>query len=317
MDEDKKQKIIDIVLSSEAFENAQNFILQNFKKTKDELNGRINELQEEIKNIRISAKKVSDENYALNQKIADLEQKNHELQAQKDNESYDNLALRNEIRNKEQKISYLNSENESLRKSNNDLNKKINELQQMNSVVQQKAGEEIQTFKVQIDKMNQELNDKNNKIQEKTADFEKLKNENTIFINAREIFKIYENLSDGTKDQLKSVFSQKTFEGFVSNGLQWENLTALWNFIKQKVIEKKDIDSDNLLTIFRFFFKFYNYGFEIPRYELIEPQLGTKFDRNICFILGTSTDGIISKVNLPGYKDTVTDQINKAIVTVA
>ena len=94
---------------------------------------------------------------------------------------------------------------------------------------------------------------------------------------------------------------------------------VLWwgvEFIKRKIIEKDTVDTDGLLQIFKFFFELYNFGFQSPRYVLLEPKVGDNFDRNSSSIIGTATTGVVTKILMPGYKDLKTDEVKKALVMV-
>jgi len=150
----------------------------------------------------------------------------------------------------------------------------------------------------------------------KTNELEAYKQKYNVFVQAEDLFSTYQAMSDDTKKRLESIFEANTYTGFISNGLQWENISILWNFMKKKIIESDMSDIEVLISIFRFFFDFYNSGLKESRYSLIEPEVGTSFDKNICAVVGSGMDGKITQVFLPGYKDIKTDEVYKALVSV-
>lgn len=291
-----EKEIVNIVLTSDQFQNHTKFFLDNLKKFKDEQDQKINAIQADFEKTVDNANQISKDNSRLNEKITELTSQTSKLSSEK-------LILENELENKKIQLTALND--------------KIVQLTNLSDLLQQK-NEECEKKIATVSKITDELQIAKEKITSQATIIDELnkKLSVSIFVKAGEIFEVYKTMSPDTKNRLEAVFEVETLEGFIANGLQFENISILWDFMKRKVIDKDDNDIDNLLKIFDFFFKFYNLGSKESRYVLIEPKTGDSFDRNNCSIIGTEVDGKIAKVHIPGYKDVKTGDVKKAIVSV-
>ena len=180
--------------------------------------------------------------------------------------------------------------------------------------------EEIRTLKEEKEaletNLEKEISSKENEIGKLKMEIADYKQTYCLFMEANKLFSDYQLVSTETKKRLESLFEGQTYEGFVSNGLQWENISILWNFMKKKVIENDMVDLETLIRVFKFFFNFYNSSLRECRYVLLEPKEDTPFDKNICSVVGTGMDGNITKVLLFGYQDIKTGEVFKALVSV-
>jgi hypothetical protein len=131
-----------------------------------------------------------------------------------------------------------------------------------------------------------------------------------------EAYEAFSNLGVETRVRLKNIFVLDSLECFLSACFDWDNIEGLWNYIKGEVLEKSGRDTDKLSLIFRYMFSGYNARFFEPKYILISPDPGTRYNSDEQVILGIRTDGMIQRVCLEGYKSGNGRVINKALVEV-
>ena len=293
-----KSRVLNSPEFDKRFKDFSEFILQNFKSNVDKLNLKIKSLEENLNSSSDNLNQVSTENARLSKANRDLATENNKL-------SNDNVKLGLEKQNLVDNLTLLKNELNSLKETVVAFKKENEELTKKTS----KSDAIIEDLQTKQDKIKVELS-------EKLSELEGYKQRYDIFVKAESLFSTYQSMSDETKKRLESIFEAESYTGFISNGLQWENISILWNFMKKKIIESDMADIQILIPIFRFFFDFYNSGLRESRYSLLEPKVGTSFDKNTCAVVGSGMDGKITEVFLPGYKDLKTDEVCKALVSV-
>lgn len=311
-----EKEIIGIVINSSEFKSNNDFFLDNLRRFKEGLEGRIEEISRQFDN-------KSDE---LNGKYRELQSKYSQLEN-------DKLQLEYRLQAKDQEIKSVKDRNEKLENAVAELQSVKNALEQEK---QELTGElernktetsskirylenevaELKSVKNTLEQKEQDLTQKLQYEQSLVLELKDKLDELKIFVKAKNVFDVFNGLSAETKKRLEGIFASNSFEGFISNGVQFDNISMVWEFIKRKIIEKDTVDTDGLLQIFKFFFELYNFGFQSPRYVLLEPKVGDNFDRNSSSIIGTATTGLVTKVLIPGYKDLKTEKVNKAMVMV-
>lgn len=112
----------------------------------------------------------------------------------------------------------------------------------------------------------------------------------------------YNELSLDAKNRLRNIFESDSIYGIVAACYDWRNIEGIWAFVKRRIVEKEMSDVENLVFLFEFLFHAYNLKGTEQKYELIKPELGEKFDSDKHTIIGIQTDGIVSKVRLPGIR---------------
>lgn len=130
------------------------------------------------------------------------------------------------------------------------------------------------------------------------------------------VYSIFTALTEDTLNRLDNVFEKKDFLSFLKAGFQWENIEGLWNCTRRKVIEENEIDTEQLIKIFLFFFSVYNSSGNTADYYIIQPTVGEKYNREQHSILGKETDGYVKQVRLPGYRDRKGKVHGKALIKV-
>lgn len=135
-----------------------------------------------------------------------------------------------------------------------------------------------------------------------------------------DIIRAYEcfiSLSHETRVRISNIYVSENLKSFLAASMQWENIEGLWNYIKRNVIEGDYLDFDYLHRIFVYLFDIYTSQSVESNYKLINPLVGTRYDSDKHIIMGTKTDGFISKVLLEGIENTKTKRlIGKAIIEV-
>lgn len=296
------ESIITQVLNSpefiKRFDDFSKFILENFKNKVDQLKSRIDGLEENLNSRTDNVSQLSTENIRLSKTNRELSDENNKLSAK-------NIELGVQVQSLTKELDFLKSKITSLETKFLEASKERDDLK-------------MKTDKTDsiIANLQEEKNQLQNDMKSRVVELNNYKKRFELFVRAEVIFADYKSLSEDTKNRLESIFEADSYTGFISNGLQWDNISILWNFMKKKIIENDLSDIQVLIQIFRYFFDFYNSGLKEARYILIEPVVGNAFDRNTCSVVGSSMDGKIVEILLPGFKDIKTEEVYKALVSV-
>ena len=254
-----------------------------------------------IKEISILFKNEEREN--TNQKILLLEKQVIELKAE-----IDEVEKEKEFAGKKAADSY-----ELYRDSMKKVLQKNEELQNQNYLIKN-LKDEVTALNSKILKQQQDFDEMSQEISSIQIENEKFKGK---YFNLEEAYQGFYKLSVETKDRLKNIFQTESIEGFLSAGLQWENIEGIWNFLKRKIIEGDYREVEILREIFIYLFDTYNQRFSMQLYTLINPNVGDRYDSDQYIILGTKTDGNVIKVLLEGFVNNRTGKIiHKALIEV-
>lgn len=124
----------------------------------------------------------------------------------------------------------------------------------------------------------------------------------------------YMSLSDEIHRDLERVLSARSAELFLSWGVQWSNLEALWDFISYKPESYSQAELEVLTGIFDYLFDLYadtNAG-----YVRLDVNVGDEFDEDVhTRAPGSAVYGRITKVLLRGYRG-ANGKIKKSMVRV-
>lgn len=299
---DDYESITTQVLSSpefkKSFDDFSKFILENFKVNVDKLNSRMNELEENLNSRTDNVNQLSTENTRLSKTNRDLSVENNKLSAENIKLGLQVQSLTKELDSLKSEMTFFKTKFSEASKERDDLKMKTNKTDSIIATLQE------------------EKNQLQNDMASRVVELNEYKKRFELFVRAESIFADYKSMSEDTKNRLESIFEADSYTGFLSNGLQWDNISILWNFMKKKIIENDLSDIQVLIQIFRYFFDFYNSGLKEARYILIEPVAGNAFDKNTCTVVGAGMDGKIVEVLLPGYKDIKTEEVYKALVSV-
>ena len=229
-----------------------------------------------------------------------LEERQNENKTELFNENKD------EVNRREQEIKRLEKEiEEEKRKKKREIEEYEEKLDELRKKCEEQNGE-IGYMRKEIRKKEVECIDINDR-------YEDMKKE---YGSVMEAYNSFQSLETSTKERLRNIFVTDSFACFISSCFEWDNIEGIWNYTKRMTIEKPDLDVEKLNVIFHFMFSGYNSRFQTPRYVLISPDVGTKYNSDEQVILGRKTDGILQKVCLVGYKNSNGKVINKALVEV-
>lgn len=157
----------------------------------------------------------------------------------------------------------------------------------------------------EITKENSYLKSINNDLN-KTVDFYK-----NSFEKELQIFNVYKNLTQDTKESLSGIFKSETFIGFIVCGVQQNSIDSFWEYIKNELRDSKNRDIEKLITIFYFLFEKYTLAY--PIYKLQTVDIGDIFDtqNHIRHNLSQNMSGAIQEILFYGIVNTKTNQIVK------
>ena len=209
--------------------------------------------------------------------------------------------LNKSLSEKNNELTKLKEQKESVEKEKIDLEKSL--LETRNTLNKTEKG--YFSLKEEKDNLVQELNDIKSR-------YENLNIDDNLILAYNE----YSSLSSKTKDNLNSIFQQRTFLGFISCGLRLSNVTALWEFAKRNAFNNILDDITILNHIFCILIEVYNAGFNEKQYDLITPSVGTKFDSSSSSERTMKPDGTVQEVFLAGYRSIKEGNLHKAVVGV-
>ena len=129
-------------------------------------------------------------------------------------------------------------------------------------------------------------------------------------------YEVYQSLSEDMKQRTSTIFVKGDLYSFIKASTEWHNIEGIWEFSKRMIIEEAK-EADRIKTLFELMFEVYYLFDDKKRYQLINPDIGLRFDSDKETIKGTKTDGTVEKVLLKGIEDVINPQILfKAIIEV-
>lgn len=190
----------------------------------------------------------------------------------------------------------------------------------------QRKNEEISNLSLDIDSKNKEIELKNSENTELMQQLEKTKNDYNILCNHYKSLNIddtllvaYEEflaLKDKTKASIETLFPQSSFLGFISAGLRLSNISSLWEMAKRNIFNNNLEDIDKINKIFTLLISIYNEGAKENQFQIISPEIGSKYDSSTSAIKEMKSSGTVKEVHLVGYKNIKDGNIHKAIISV-
>lgn len=227
------------------------------------------------------------------------------------------------------RIEELNKNLEVEKEKNADLSSSIRTKESELAILQ----EQKNAVEVEKDKLEKVLDETNNNLNRKENEYSQLKTEKektdreldeiksrygnlNIDDNLIVAYNEYCSMSPKTKDDLNSIFPQRSFLGFISCGLRLSNVSSLWEFAKRNAFNSIFEDLNHINKVFCILIEVYNAGFKDKQYELIIPTLNSKFDSSSSSERTMKPDGTVQEVFLAGYKNIKDGNLHKAIVGV-
>ncbi|OAH52821.1 hypothetical protein AWH48_13495 [Domibacillus aminovorans] len=166
---------------------------------------------------------------------------------------------------------------------------------------------EIIDYKIKINELNQKIDSYLYELQKRRADYQE----------AEELYNSIQHLSEETRNSLKRIFKGTTVQDFIFCGVQYENISSLWDFIKNEAMEGRGHERETLIAIFRYFFQAYSKTFDTPLYKTQEVQINDVFREDLHIRASDSKiSGNITEILLPGYISINGKIIKKSIVKI-
>lgn len=179
-----------------------------------------------------------------------------------------------------------------------DSNNNLEEVKEKQKIIEKleienkKLREDILETKINLEKMRKENFEYETNVKALKSRFSELEN----------IYKVYMELSEKTRDSLSGIFKGNSIEEFIFCGVQYQNLESLWEYIKREIIEENLNEKDKLKDIFDYFFEAHNLIYEKPLYKRTDVVLQEKFDDEFHIkVLSENASGKIKEVVFEGY----------------
>lgn len=241
----------------------------------------------------------------LKKQIATEKALNNELQEQVDKQREENNRLLQELntiknKNKDYEVQLKAAVNE-----NNDLNEKIR--QQENQLKLQLQA--IENYKMAIRELQEKITELDNSLNQNEQENCKLKQSiaeyQKKYKRFEDIERIYSKISSEKRSALgENIFRQADLETLFANGLQKENIMAIWNYVKDEYLaerlSKEELEKFNFLL--NNFIFLYNLTVANNKWQLQKVNCGDSFDE---FKHSRTKDsnpaGKITEICMPGY----------------
>lgn len=230
----------------------------------------------------------------LNQATKELEQyKQFYVQAKPKLEQYHSL---------ENEMKTLYTENEKLLSKLKSNKSYINNLES-----------DVNTLKEKIEKLGKEKDSISLELKSSNETLQRFKEQ---FENPIKYLEMYRSLSYSVRSGLENVIIDTNEITFIASCTNENNLSSIWEYIKEI---SNDTDSDDfkvLNLIFDYFFDVFNNSLSEPKYKRDDVEIGDDLDDDYydrCY--GSATSGEITRVIIKGYKSRNTGKIiHKSLV---
>lgn len=279
----------------------------------------------------------------INTQYSQLKGENSSLQTEKDRLIQRNGMLEAEIENlrrestyKQSQITQLDKDISSERANSSKLLSDIGVLKEKNENLNsqlkneketcQNKDERINELASTINEKNREIESTNSKINELQQKLVKIQNDyNSLndYYKSLNIddtllvaFNEFSSLKEKTKTSLEALFPKTSFLGFISAGLRLSNITSLWEMAKRNIFNNNLDDIDKINTIFNLLMSIYNDGSKEVQFQIISPEIGSKYDSSTSAIKEMKSSGTVKEVLLVGYKNVKDGNIHKAVISV-
>lgn len=186
------------------------------------------------------------------------------------------------------------------------LKEKENEIAKLQQELASKKAE-ISEYQIMIHHLNEKMESYYNELQKRRADYRE----------AEELYEAVQQLSETTKSSLKGIFKGGSVQEFIVCGVQYENISSLWDFIKNEIMEGREQERETLLALFLYFFQEYSKTYDTPLYKMQEVKINGVFREDLYIrALNSKISGNITDVLLPGYISINGKTIKKSVVRI-
>lgn len=166
---------------------------------------------------------------------------------------------------------------------------------------------EINEYQMKIKHLNEKMESCFNELQKRKADYREVE----------ELYGAVQRLSETTRNSLKGIFKGETVQEFIVCGVQYENISSLWDFIKNEIMEGREQEREILFALFQHFFQEYSKIYDTPLYKIQEVKMNEVFREDLHIrALNSKIAGTITDILLPGYLSINGKIIKKSIVRI-
>ena len=258
-----------------------------------------------------------------------LLQKNGKLEADVESLKRDLSVEKTNSNEKQSLISQLNSDISKERDNSVKLSGKI----QLLEAELEKTNENLNNSTEKIKRLSYDIDLKENEVKSKSAentqlsqqieklqgDYNSLSNhyksldiEDTLLVAFTEFL----SLTDKTKASIETLFPKTSFLGFISAALRLSNISSLWETAKRNIFNNNLEDIEKINKIFSLLITIYNEGSKESQFQVISPEIGSKYDSSTSAIKEMKSSGTVKKVLLVGFKNIKDGNVHKAIISV-
>lgn len=210
----------------------------------------------------------------------------------------------NQAKPKLEKYIFLENEAADLQKREKQY---VLEIEKNKSEIKQLEND-INSMKNENENLSSELNSANKCIQQLQKQFE----------TPVKYLKLYRSLSYTVRSGLENVIKDSNEITFIVSCSNENNLSSIWEYIKEISDNTESKDFITLNLIFDYFFDVFNESLPFPKYKRDDVETGDILDDDYHDrAYGSSTSGEITKIILKGYTSINTKQIiHKSLVKV-
>ncbi|TKH02108.1 hypothetical protein FC682_22335 [Peribacillus simplex] len=186
------------------------------------------------------------------------------------------------------------------------LREKEKEIARLQQEIESKK-EEISEYQIKITHLNEKMEAYFTELQKRRADYRE----------AEELYEAVQQLSETTKSSLKGIFKGGSVQEFIVCGVQYENISSLWDFIKNEIMEGREQEREILLALFLYFFQEYVKTYDTPLYKIQQVKMNEIFREDLYIrALNSKISGNITDILLPGYISINGKTIKKSVVRI-
>lgn len=203
----------------------------------------------------------------------------------------------------------LENEMKTLRTKNEEL---LSKLESNKSYINNLESD-VNTLKEKIEKLGKEKDSISLELKSSNETLQRFKEQ---FENPIKYLEMYRSLSYSVRSGLENVIIDTNEITFIASCTNENNLSSIWEYIKEI---SNDTDSDDfkvLNLIFDYFFNVFNNSLSEPKYKRDDVEIGDDLDDDYydrCY--GSATSGEITRVIIKGYKSRNTGKIiHKSLV---
>ncbi len=277
--------------------------------TLDKLRKELEKHQQKIEKLNADLELKKNDNNKLESEVEQLKEST-------ENKKHDNVFLTEKVKKSESKIKHSKGLFQKSQKELEESKQMIEKLKRLlgcNEDDKNNLASKVEQLEESLDNEKKEIISLK-KITKKNKS--QIKSYEDLFKGEIEAYRLFESLSSHTKKSLSGIFKDDSISGFIACGIQERNISNIWEYLKNEVIEDENKDISNLKLIFEFLFS--RYVLAHPIYELQQVDSGSAFDpqHHIRHSSSKNVSGDIQDVLLSGWINKKTNKLVKQSVVI-